>query len=578
MAVDDDLQTSPEAPSPLVQIQLARRRLEREYGLTVPSFEHFKRPVEHPFTASQRAETTVLIGGLSPRHDFLVEAAFQGLGYRCKALPSPTADSYAAGRHFGDNGLCNPAYFTVGNLVRYLQELEVGGMSRREIIDSHVFVTAGSCGTCRFGMFEAEYRLALANAGFGGFRVVTFGSSDGIDQSEGEAAGLDANLDFFLTLITALNVGDVLNQYLFRMRPYEVVPGSVDEATSRVLGDFHRTIRGLEPYELGDHWTRVFLGTPLETPARYAAKILHMTTSDQVTAQMRAARRTFDAVELDPFRVRPIVKLIGEFWAQVTVGTGNFSMHRFLEREGAEVYVDRMLFTRLAWDLHQNKSRTRDRRGLRKGESRFRHYLDYYRKMGVFNLAERLLRRENERLLQALGGTLHSMVPQGTMEEIARPYWNWRTASGESHLEIAENIYNHTHHLCHMVLSVKPFGCMPSTQSDGVQARVVEDFPDMIFLPVETSGDGEVMAHSRVQMALGPARAKARREMGDVMSDIRWRMEDLRAYAEDHPHVKEASYPVPHRKGIVGRAANLAYHLSDSLDRRPAFSAVPGRA
>ena len=64
-----------------------------------------------------------------------------------------------------------------------------------------------------------------------------------------------------------------------------------------------------------------------------------------------------------------------------------------------------------------------------------------------------------------------------------------------------------------MVLSLKPFTCMPSTQSDGVQARVVEDHPGMIFLPIETSGDGEVIAHSRVQMALGSARAKARKEI-----------------------------------------------------------------
>jgi len=200
--------------------------------------------------------------------------------------------------------------------------------------------------------------------------------------------------------------------------------------------------------------------------------------------------------------------------------------------------------------------------------------------MGVLTLAERILRRENGRLLEALGNNLHPMVPQAEMEEIARPYWNWRTTSGESHLEIAENIYYHTHDLCHMVLSVKPFGCMPSTQSDGVQARVVEDYPGMIFLPIETSGDGEVMAHSRVQMALGPARLKARQEMADVLSSIPWTLADLKAYAEDNPLVKRASYAVPHHHGIVGRAANFARHVADLIDARPTVvrSAVPAEA
>ena len=52
----------------------------------------------------------------------------------------------------------------------------------------------------------------------------------------------------------------------------------------------------------------------------------------------------------------------------------------------------------------------------------------------------------------------------------------------------------------HMVISLKPFGCMPSTMSDGVQSKVVADYQDAIFLPVETSGDGEVNVRSRVQM------------------------------------------------------------------------------
>jgi predicted nucleotide-binding protein (sugar kinase/HSP70/actin superfamily) len=562
-----------------VRIERKRRELEREHGLSRDSFEHFQRPIEQPFTASQRQHTTILLGGLSPCHDKLVEAAVQSLGYHCKALPNVTMDSYTVGRHFTDHGLCNPTYFTVGNLVTYLQDLESKGMSRQEIIDSHVFVTAGSCGTCRFGMYEAAYRLALGNAGFRGFRVLTFGTNDGLDQSTGEAVGLDMNLDFFLGLFTAFGLADVLNQFKYRIRAYEVVPGSVDEVVDRVVSDLHRMLKDRECYELADHWTRIFLRTPLETPIRYAAKILHVARSDEITDGMKAARSALDQIELDPFRVRPIVKITGEFWAQTTQGPGNFDIHRFLEREGAEVYVDRILFTRLMWELHQGKSKARDRLGLRDGDSRIRHYGDYYRKVGLLTLAERMLRRENERLLAALGGSLHSMVPQAEMERIARPYWNWRTTSGESHLEIAENIYDHTHDLCHMVLSVKPFGCMPSTQSDGVQTWVVEDYPGMIFLPIETSGDGEVMAHSRVQMALGPARAKARREMDDVLSDIRWTLNDLKAYADDHPHIKRASYSVPHHPGIVGRAANFAYHVSELLDARPASSSMAaGRA
>jgi predicted nucleotide-binding protein (sugar kinase/HSP70/actin superfamily) len=536
---------------------------------------HFKRPVEHPFTAEQRDRTTVLLGGLSPRHDRLVEASLRALGYRCKALPNVSLDAYACAREYGNNGQCNPTYFTVGNLVKFVQDLEAEGMSREQIIDSHVFMTAGSCGTCRFGMFEAEYRYALKNAGFEGFRVLLLGTDDGIDQSTGQKAGLDMNLDFFLGLITAFNVADVLNQFHYRTRGYEVTPGTVDAATDDVLAHFEEVIRTREIFTLADSRTRFLSGTPLEAKATYLGKMLQLLRGTEMVEAMAVARDRYDQVELDPFRVKPIVKIIGEFWAQTTEGPGNFNMHRFLEKEGAEVFVDRSLFTRLMYLLHMHKQATLDRKGLTNGDGRVRHYRAHYRKRGLLTLAEKILKRENDRLLEALGGGLHQMVSQYELERLARPYWNWRTSSGESHLEIAENIYYHEHHLCHMVLSLKPFSCMPSTQSDGVQTRVVEDHPGMIYLPIETSGDGEVIAHSRVQMALGGARTKARREMAQVLEASRWTIDELRSYADDHPDITRASYAVPHHPGIVGRAANLAIHVGSLLDARPPMVAQP---
>ena len=90
-------------------------------------------------------------------------------------------------------------------------------------------------------------------------------------------------------------------------------------------------------------------------------------------------------------------------------------------------------------------------------------------------------------------------------------------AGGEGHLEVAKNIYYSNKDLCHMVLSLKPFGCMPSTQSDGAQSAVIYQYKDMIYLPMETSGEGEINAHSRVQMALGEAKVKAKRGVRGVL-------------------------------------------------------------
>src|SRR3712207_7985347 len=56
-------------------------------------------------------------------------------------------------------------------------------LTKQEIIDRYVFFTAGACGPCRFGMYEAEYRLALRNAGFDGFRVLLDRKSTRLNSS-----------------------------------------------------------------------------------------------------------------------------------------------------------------------------------------------------------------------------------------------------------------------------------------------------------------------------------------------------------------------------------------------------------
>ena len=35
-----------------------------------------------------------------------------------------------------------------------------------------MFVSAGSCGPCRFGMYEMEYRKAVKDAGFPNFKII----------------------------------------------------------------------------------------------------------------------------------------------------------------------------------------------------------------------------------------------------------------------------------------------------------------------------------------------------------------------------------------------------------------------
>src|SRR5438128_706387 len=116
-----------------IQQRLAeeRARLESEAGLVKREAHHFKKPVERPFTAAQRPETTLLFGGLTWKHEKLVHGALEGLGYRAEAVPTPNVKAFQTGKEYGNNGQCNPTYFTVGNLAQYLQTLAAQGLDKQ---------------------------------------------------------------------------------------------------------------------------------------------------------------------------------------------------------------------------------------------------------------------------------------------------------------------------------------------------------------------------------------------------------------------------------------------------------------
>src|SRR5688500_14268589 len=186
------------------------------------------------FTKSEKAGITLLIGGLTMAHDYLVSGAFTSLGYNTVPLDAPNYDALRAGKEFGNRGQCNPTYFTVGNLVKYLVFLrDEKGISTKEIVDKYVFLTAGACGPCRFGMYVTEYRKALRDAGFDGFRVMLFQQQGGLSQATGEVSGLELTPPFFIGLLKGLIAGDVINGIGYRLRPCEVVPGSTDNATKQ---------------------------------------------------------------------------------------------------------------------------------------------------------------------------------------------------------------------------------------------------------------------------------------------------------------------------------------------------------
>jgi predicted nucleotide-binding protein (sugar kinase/HSP70/actin superfamily) len=229
--------------------------------------------------------------------------------------------------------------------------------------------------------------------------------------------------------------------------------------------------------------------------------------------------------------------------------------------------------------IHQVVQKYKDFKGLDGGAvlppiwkfgTRAKIEVNYRQKVAKLKLAEAIFKGEYHKIVNALGGIAHHLTDQYELQRLGHPFYNSRAGGGEGHLEVAKNIYYSNKDLAHMVLSVKPFGCMPSTQSDGAQSAVVSAYKDMIYLPIETSGietsgEGEINAHSRVQMALGEAKNKAKKEFAEALEKSGLTLDQARSWVEAHPETRRPLYQVPHTKGYVGGAANFVFHIADRM-------------
>src|ERR1700720_2301385 len=122
---------------------------------------HYTSYKARPFTREQREKTTILFGGLTWKHERLVQGVFNNLNYKAKPLPNIARADLDAGKELIDVGACCPTIFTTGSLVNFLKDKAVELGDKKAVADKYVFLTAGACGPCRFGQYHESYAMAL---------------------------------------------------------------------------------------------------------------------------------------------------------------------------------------------------------------------------------------------------------------------------------------------------------------------------------------------------------------------------------------------------------------------------------
>ena len=520
-----------------VDAELARFEAEERGRLGLEVEEQWVEKMANlTFTKKEKGKITLLIGGLTMAHDYLISGSFRSLGYNVVPLDAPDYEALRAGKEFGNRGQCNPTYFTVGNLVKYLVHLrDKKGLTSKEVVDQFVFLTAGACGPCRFGMYVTEYRKALRDAGFDGFRVMLFQQQGGLSQATGEESGLELTPPFFIGLLKGLLAGDIINGIAYRLRPFEVVKGSTDAAIAE------------------------------------AKKICYDALFEKrsILRALYQSRKIFEKVEVDRTIPKPKVAIIGEFWAMTTEGDGNYQLQRFLEQEGAECDIQ-FVTCWLLYNVWEVRFDTKSRAALR-GKDVAKTGLAGTDEFGVFKrqlglwAGDKAIRVAFQTFAKVGGFYNYHLPDMDEVADVAAPFYNNDLRGGEGHKEVGKLILNVVKSKATMTLSVKPFGCMPSgSVSDGVQSLITERYPGTIFCAVETSGDGAVNFQSRVQMYLFKARQAATDDFERALATTGMTVEKLRAFLKANPKYAAGLHKSPHF--AASTPADLVHEVAEVVD------------
>ena len=380
-------------------------------------------------------------------------------------------------------------------------------------------------------MYVTEYRKALRDAGFDGFRVMLFQQQGGLSQATGEEVGIEMNPDFFISIIKGVVCGDVMNAIAYRIRPYEIEPG----ATNRAVEQAKQII-----YKALFEQTNVFVA-------------------------LAKCKPLFEAIKVDKLRPRAKSAIIGEFWAMTTEGDGNYALQKFLESEGAECDIQ-LTTAWLLYNIWEVARDTRVRADLREADGG-KYGLEGMDEIGVAKRAATLRHAElglrvGFKAFATPAGLYHYPLPDmDDVAAVADEYYSNDLRGGEGHMEVGKLILNAVNNKAHVTVSVKPFGCMPSSGvSDGVQSLIVAKYPGTIYCAVETSGDGATNFYSRVQMYMFKARIAAEEELKKAYETAGVTEAEVRAFLASHPKYASPLHHSPHV--AAGSAANLVYEVA----------------
>lgn len=399
------------------------------------------------FTKKMKENYTILAPQMSPIHFDILIPALAACGYNLVQLPSGVGE-LDYGLKYVNNDACYPSLLVVGQFMKAL-------LSGEYDLDRTAVIISQTGGGCRATNYIGFIRRALRKAGMEQVPVISM--SAGIESNP----GFKINYRMLKGAIQALIYGDLFMRVVYRTRPYEKVPGSVNA--------------------LHEKWKQ-----------RCIEAVKHPKQSE-FKKNIAKIVKDFDEIELDESVRKPRVGIVGEILVKFLPAANNYVI-QLLESEGAEAVCPDMLdfFMYSAYD----STFKADHLGFKK------------RNKTLGRLAIWLMESFRKPMRKALESSKRFEAPPSIYElaEYAKPFVSTGNQTGEGWFLTGEMI-ELLHSNVPNIVCTQPFGCLPNhVVGKGVIKQLRKSFPDANIVAVDYDpGASEVNQLNRIKLMLATA-------------------------------------------------------------------------
>lgn len=420
------------------------------------------------FTKEMRKNYTILCPQMSPIHFDLLEPTFRMCGYNLVVLNNDNKGSVDMGLKYVNNDACYPSLLVVGQIMEAV-------LSGQYDTDHLAVVMSQTGGGCRATNYIGFIRRALEKAGYGHIPVISINLSK-----------LESNPGFKLTpmlllrAVYAVNFGDIFMRCVYRMRPYEAVPGSVNEVHQKWIKKCNE-----------------FLGR----------KYLSYRVYKKMCREMIAE---FDAIPVLDIK-KPRVGVVGEILVKFSPAANNHLVE-LLEHEGAEAVVpDLMDFMYYCFYNQLYKSE---------------HLGTSKKAASLSRIGIKAIQMLRKPMSEAFAASKHFIPPADIYETAkhAEEIVSIGNQTGEGWFltgEMLELIDTETPN----IVCTQPFGCLPNhVVGKGVIKELRKRHPEANIVAIDYDpGASEVNQLNRIKLMLSTAQKNLKKaeEAADALEDIK---------------------------------------------------------